>query len=136
LCDLAALLLVGVVYAWWVQMPILPPRSLEQAYLEGVIGALVCGALLSLVVAKLLEVAALTVVAVIAGHAWAEQHSTDVTLSFVVALQETVHRLQRYHVVLMGLLLVGWMVGRWVAGRARTRPAVEQQDEADKATHG
>jgi hypothetical protein len=112
---LAALVPLAWAYAMWVRRPITESRSLGDAYLEAAIGATAYGILLAFVVPHVVDAVLVSLVAILAGHAWVLQHTTDISLSFWVALEEAVPELRRYHIVLVGLILTAWgiaMLGR------------------------
>jgi hypothetical protein len=120
---LAAVFPLAWLYARWLTLPITESRSLAEAYVEGAIGAVVCGLLLAFVVRHVVDATVVSSVAVLVGHAWVLQHATDIALSFWSALETTVPELRRYHIVLVGLILTGWgiaMLKRRYLGAGRS----------------
>ncbi len=120
---LVALLLLAWIYAIWVRSPILESRSLGEAYLEGAIGAVLLGCILAFAVQHSIDAVGVVCVAILVGHAWALQHTTDITISFGSALRDALQQLQRYHLLLVALVMGGWgavtLVARRLVGRDR-----------------
>lgn len=84
LAVLAAAVL-SQLYASWVSLPIVEPRTLGRAYAEGVVGAAIAGAVLAVALGGL-EMLAVLLTAIVAGHALAVRQMSDVNLSFTTAL--------------------------------------------------
>jgi hypothetical protein len=136
-----ALVLLTSIYFWWVRLPLTAARSIEEAYLQGAVGGLLCGIALAFGVRHAVDAALLVCAAIIAGHALALTQSTSVALPVSMALEETITRLQRYHLVLMGLVIAGWGTGhvlrtRVLSGTTTSGRAVEQRVEADEVRGG
>jgi hypothetical protein len=77
----------------------------------------VFGLILAFAVQHAIDAGLVVCVAIMLGHAWALQHTTDVTTSFWSALEGTVPELRRYHLLLIALILGSWATVSFVARR-------------------
>ena len=105
---IAAALALSWLYATWITTPITPPHSLERAYLEGALLGVLFGSLMGLAVRHAIDATLIACVGIVLGLARALHHTTDITISFWMALDDALHQLRRYDLFLTVLVVASW----------------------------
>jgi hypothetical protein len=108
---------IACLYGLWVSVPIVEPRTLGYAYVQGAIGAAVCGVGLAFVVRHVLDLLLASSFGILLGHAWALQRTTDVFVPFWNSVVASVPELRRYHVLLIAVIVTSWGIMTMLARR-------------------